>query len=355
VLSNGLPWLAVADRWIVTESSPRPLLLRGLNRSGLEYAEPGARGFLESAGISEPEISHMVREWRANIIRIPFNQDWALNGRGRLPAAAYLEAIDQVIAWASRAGAYTMLDLHWLDADAVRGRNADGSSNLVPSLPDKNSIVVWSTLARRYRTEPAVLFDIFNEPHDPLRDDPSALEGIREDGTTFPLARRRVTMEEWQPWARHLVRAIRHEHPRSLIFVPGVHWAYDLRGMPLTIANGSAETFRNVVYSTHVYPWAGTPARVRSRTWSPAPHFALRWRDAFGELSRCAPVFVSEWGGGEENVRWGETLARYVRRLGIGWTAWSWSDRPRLVADAQAQRYDPTAFGRLVHRQLAGG
>lgn len=354
MLSNGLPWLAVADRRIVVDAAQQPLLLRGVNRSGLEYARPDARGFLETARISEGEISHVVRAWGANVIRLPFNQHWALNGHGRFSAAAYLEAIDHVVFWASRAGAYTLLDLQWLDAEIVRGLNSDGSSNRVPSLPTPDSITVWSTLARRYRDEPAVLFDVFNEPHDPIADDRSALEGIRENGTTFSLPRRRVTMAEWQPWARHLVHAIRHQHPRSLVFVSGVSWAYDLRGMPLTIATGSREAFPNIVYSTHVYPWSGPPVRTRSAAGRSAPNAALSWREAFGGLSRRAPVFVAEWGGGAQHVGWGETLARYVRRLGIGWTAWSWSDRPRLVVDAQAQRYEPTDFGQVVRRHLAG-
>jgi endoglucanase len=352
VLSNGLPWLAAAGRQIVIEGSEQPVLLRGLNRSGLEYAEPGSRGFLQSAGISESEIVRIVRDWGATVIRIPFTQDWALNGRGSFSAADYLEAIDQVILWASQAGAYTILDLQWLDSDTPRGLNSDGSINRVPSLPTTDSIVVWSMLADRYSGEPAVLFDLFNEPHDPIGDDSTALEGIREAGTTYPLTERRVTMADWQPWARLLIRAIRQAHQRSLIFVSGLGWAYDLRGMPLTVATGSRETFRNIVYSTHVYPWSGAPAGAGRRRSPFAPRSAPSWRAAFGHLSRCAPVFVAEWGGGSPHVEWGETLGRYARRLGIGWTAWSWSDRPRLVVDAQGGLYEPTDFGWVVRRHL---
>jgi hypothetical protein len=76
------------------------------------------------------------------------------------------------------------------------------------------------------------------------------------------------------------------------------------------------------------------------------------WREAFGSLARHAPVFIGEWGGGPDDLRWGEWLARYARWLGIGWTAWSWSDRPRLVVDAQAGRYEETPFGRLVRKHL---
>lgn len=353
-LSNGLQRLTVEGRKIVTTPSREPVLLRGLNRSGLEYSEPDGRGFLESAGISEPEIAWMARDWGANIIRLPFNQDWILNGRGASPPAAYLEALDQVIFWASRAGAYTLLDLQWLDADVVRGHNPDGSPNRVPSLPTPDSLAAWRALAVRYREEPAVLFDLFNEPHDPIAADRTMLEGINDDGSLFPLDGRRVSMAEWQPWARQLVRAIRREHARSLIFVSGVSWAYDLRGMPLTIAEGSSEPFADLVYSTHVYPWCGTPGWTIRGPWPVSSRAPLRWNEAFGRLARVAPVFVAEWGGESAHVGWGETLVRYLRRLGVGWAAWSWSDAPRLVVDAQAQRYEPTRFGSVVRRALIG-
>lgn len=350
--SSLLPRLATAGRAIVNAESGEPIVLRGINRSGLEYAEPGSGGFLEAAAISQSEIDHIVRNWSANVVRLPFNQDWALNGRRSCSASAYLEAIDQVVAWVSHAGAYTLLDLHWIDADVTRGFNSDGSYNSVPALPNEGTIEVWELIAQRYRNEPSVLFDIFNEPHTPIRGDTTSLEGIDHDGQISPLKRRHVTMLEWQPWARAIVRAIRNVHPRSVIFIPGVNWAYDLRGMPLTIGDGSSDAFDNVVYTTHVYPWCGPPRRLKRRRWLPDGQ-PLTWRDAFGALAQRAPVFIGEWGGGPEHIDWGEALARYARRLGIGWAAWSWSDRPRLVLNAQMQRYEETAFGRVVRCHLA--
>ena len=354
VLSNDLPWLEATGRTIVNAETRQQVILRGVNRSGLEYAEPGVTGFLESAALSESEIHHIVCGWHAKVIRLPFNQDWAINGRGAFTAAAYLEAIDQVVFWASRAGAYTLLDLQWIDADVGRGSNGDGSCNRVPALPNAASIDVWGLLADRYRSEPAVLFDIFNEPHDPLPDDRTPLHGIDTEGNVYPLGARIVTIREWQVWARHLVHAIRREHQRSLIFVPGVSWAYDLRGMPLTIGESGSQYFDNVVYTTHVYRWCG-PSRVSKRRQWRRSRSAPSWKEAFGALSRVAPVFIGEWGGGPQDVGWGEALARYARWLGIGWTAWSWSDWPRLVIDAQTQRYDDTDFGRLVRRELTKG
>src|SRR5262245_5016114 len=100
-LSSGLPPLTTAGNRIVRADTGEPILLRGVNRSGLEYSEPDEEGFLSSAEISQAEIGAIVQDWGANIIRLPFNQDWVLRGRGAWSAEAYRTALDRVIRWAS--------------------------------------------------------------------------------------------------------------------------------------------------------------------------------------------------------------------------------------------------------------
>ena len=315
-LSSGLPGLATFGNRIVIAATGKPILLRGVNRSGLEWAEPDEDGFCSSAGISRTEIEFIVKGWNCNILRLPLNQDWALNGRGGHSADDYLRDLDRVVVWASRVGAYTLLDLQWLDADRPFG----GNRNFVAPLPNLQSLEFWRLLASRYRDEPAVLYDLFNEPHDRLPDDAYPL--IREDGSFYPSTHRRVTTAEWHPWALKLVDAIRSTHPDALIFVSGINWGYDLRGMPLDRPN--------LVYSTHVYRNKGS-----------------NWAEAFGDLAAIAPVFAGEWGGRGEDLNWGLSLANYFDALAIGWTAWSWSNEPYLV-----RRFTPTEFGDIVLEQL---
>ena len=358
-LSNGLPWLATTgNRIISAEDATRParaVILRGVNRSGFHYAEPTI-DFLEPAGITQADVAEMV-SWGANVIRVPFNQDWALHGRHGHPPTEYLDNLDQLIFWTSSLGAYALLDLQYIDADTVYGKDSDGKDNHVPPLPNLESITVWTVLANRYREEPAVLYDIFNEPHKPLGHDDNPLETIGEDGITVPAST--VTMRQWQPWARQLVAAIRKANLNSLIFVSGVDWGYDLRCMPLTIVEGGREVFANLVYSTHVYPWkgpkvaAGTlPADIPALTDSSG---ALNWTDAFGRLAATVPVFAGEWGGNDADASpWGEALAIYMSALGMGWTAWSWVDWPYLrQASLPSGLSMPTRFGNLVRHWLA--
>lgn len=315
-LSNGLPRLAAMGNQIVMAETAMPVLLRGLNRSGLEYTEPNTDGFASAAGISLYEIQWMTHQWNANILRIPFNQDWALFGRAGRPGEQYLSDLDQVIQWAALHGAYTLLDLQWLSMDHAHGHG----NMMVPPLPNPQTPHLWRTLARRYRNEPAVLFDLFNEPHDRLPEDPYPL--FRADGSEYPPDHSTVSMTEWQPWALLLIDTIREEHPESVIFVSGTNWAYDLRGFPVER--------RNLIYSTHVYPGKGP-----------------NWEASFGYLSRFIPVFAGEFGGLDHDLEWGHRLLQYFDSRRMGWAAWSWSDQPRMAND-----YQPTKFGELVQRRL---
>ncbi len=320
VLSNGLAPLTVSANRIVSTATGAPVLLRGVNRSGMEYSEPDEEGFASAAGISRHEVRWICREWKANILRIPLNQDWALNGRAGRPAEDYLRDIDRIILLASTYGAYTLLDLQWLDAETAFG----SGRQFVSPLPNHSSPAFWTLLARRYRDEPAVLFDILNEPHDRLPNDPHPLP--HHGGGFYPASQRRVSPLEWQPWARKLIAAIRAEHPAALVWVSGVNWGYDLRGVPM-------DDVPNLVYSTHVY-------RNKGET-------RAEWAEAFGRLALGRPVFAAEWGGPDADLDWGRRLASYLQDLGMGWCAWSWADKPHLVT-----RYAPTRFGDLVRSRV---
>src|ERR1035437_3546142 len=97
-----------------------------------------------------------------------------------------------------------------------------------PPLPNALTLDLWAGLAERYREEPAVLFDVFNEPHNPLSDDFLPIFLIDASGTPVESDVDFVSAEEWLPLARRLVAVIRRIHPDSLIFVGGIDWAFDL-------------------------------------------------------------------------------------------------------------------------------
>src|SRR5262245_49710832 len=100
-LSSGLQALGALGNRIVHRDTGAAIQLRGVNRSGLEYAEPGERGFLDTAAITESELYEVIKTWGCNVIRVPFNQNWVLRGRGGHTAESYRLALDQIVAWAA--------------------------------------------------------------------------------------------------------------------------------------------------------------------------------------------------------------------------------------------------------------
>jgi endoglucanase len=334
-LSSGLPELVTSSNRILRADTMQPVLLRGINRSGLEYSPPSDSGFLDGAQFTLEEMRQIVIGWRANLIRLPFNQEWALHGA--MPgvtahtAEEYLTALDQAISWAAGLGAYTILDLQWLDTETAYGSTADQNGvlrpNHVPPTPNAESITLWQTLAERYRDEPAVLFDLLNEPHDLLADDDHPILEIVSNGEVAPSASRFVGPDEWLPWATRLISEIRRIRPTGIILVGGIDWAFDLRGIVVDAPN--------IVYSTHIYS-------------NRAP---ADWWKAFGAADEV-PILIGEWGGSDSDLDFGRNLANTMRRLGLGWTAWSWVDYPQLVQQPRAPAYEPTAFGALVRNEL---
>lgn len=296
-LSHGLPELLTSGNRILRADTMNPILLRGINRSGLEYSEPSAAGFLAGAQFTEDELREIVLNWHANIVRLPFNQDWCLRGRGSHSAEEYLASLDQVISWAAALGAYTILDLQWLDADTAYGYTEDQyhvqRANHVPPTPNADTILLWRTLAERYQNEPAVLFDLLNEPHDALADDFLPIHLVGSDGEILDSYDRVVGPEEWVPWAAHLTAEVRKIRPNGILLVGGVDWAFDLRRIRVNAPN--------IVYSAHIY------SNRKSHHWAKA-------LGAWNEV----PIFVGEWGGKEEDWEFGRKLAGLMRERGLG-------------------------------------
>jgi hypothetical protein len=364
-VSGKLKWIRVVGNQIVNEGGDL-VVLRGVNRSGMEYTDrraldpngvsrPTSR---EAAGITKDEIMEIVNYWKANIIRLPINQEWALT------RADYLTNIDRIIEWAAAEGAYVLLSLHWFDTRREFGKTADGSINHVPPMPEENSVRLWSMLASRYRQEPAVLYDIFNEPHVPLADDKSYSfkPPVTEEGW----------LDMWHSWIRRIEATIHRENNRALIFVSGWDWGLNLRSFPVPFGGG--RNLPNAVYSTHVY-YFNTPGRSTATTAD------FEFWFGFTRLRSKHPIFVGEWGGEETNLAWGKLLEQYLQNLHsfkngiwqglVGWTAWSWADKPLLVERGEGSRLapdgsvlkwrtfvmdgthnKPTKFGEFVHSSL---
>lgn len=319
-ISGSLPWLLVNGNQIVNLDC-NPVRLRGVSLLGLDSAPPDPeRGFAAGAAITEAMIDAILG-WSANVIRVAINHQRVLDGSGAWSGWDYLTDLDWIIRRAAEGGAYTMLSLRRLDESTVFGTlpaaNGERAPNFIAPQPDYDAVGMWRLLGERYADEPAVLFDLYTSPHGALEDD---LTGFDTD------------WDLWTLWVRLMVAETRLQHPRALCFVSGLNWATDLSGFP--VIGTESQPIPNLVYAAHFYPRRDNPLT------------------AMRALARSHPVFVTEWGGGQAEVSWGERTALALRDAGAGWTAAHWNADPPLARTAD-HRIAPTPFGMVVRRALA--
>ena len=137
--------------------------LLGASISGLEQ---GATALNTSDGnylqATDPGFAVMA-SWNMNVVRIPLNEDTWLGihncTRDGGTAATLQSNLKQIVANANANGLYVILDLHW------SAPNAFGCPVGQASMPDAdNSVNFWTSVATAFKDNPAVIFEMFNEP-----------------------------------------------------------------------------------------------------------------------------------------------------------------------------------------------
>ena len=151
------------------DGAGRTVRLLGVNRSSSEYG--CVDGFGYDDGHFTDADAAAIASWGADAVRVPLNEDcWlGINGQpnsteGADPALTrqgYQLEVENYVADLNRHGLYAILDLHW---------TAPGSQVALEQQPMADfdhSPAFWSSVASSFRTDHAVVFDLFNEPYDP--------------------------------------------------------------------------------------------------------------------------------------------------------------------------------------------
>ena len=103
-----------------------------------------------------------MTSWRINAVRLPLNEDCWLGINGaprRYSGARYRAAIQAYVARLHQAGLYVVLDLHW---------NAPGRELALGQLQMadlSHAPAFWASVASTFKADPAVVFDLYNEPN----------------------------------------------------------------------------------------------------------------------------------------------------------------------------------------------
>jgi len=329
--------LKVVGTQLVTADG-QPVRLRGVNCASMEWSDDGQGHILKTVEV-------VVNEWHANLIRLPLSQDrWF----GKAPeqkdgGKAYRALVRQLVDFCAAHNAYILLDLHWSDAGEW-GKNI-GQHNL----PDKNSIAFWKDLAPRYRHQPAVLFDLYNEPSHITWD-----QWLKGGPVTETDKKTKITLAYEAVGLPALVEAIRSTGAKNVIVAGGINWAYELEGIP-----GARELAdpkgHGIIYAAHPYP-------------HPYEHIGretlAKWTARTEAFAQKLPLIVTEFGSDEKmwkfpkdwnynDERWGREMIAILEAHRWNWLAWDFhpTASPCLIAD---WNYTPTPhFGVWVKEALA--
>jgi endoglucanase len=321
--------LHVAGNQVLTADG-KPIRLQGVNVVSLEFLVRGDHLLLS--------CRTAVDDWKANIIRLPVKEDYWFGRRAEQKdgGEAYRKLVDDAVTMVANRGAYVLLDLHRFRA------------------PRAEHVEFWRDAATKYKNHPAMIFDLFNEPHgvswEVWRDGGFVAEKTKaadEDAFLTADEKKKNAQGFDSPGMQKLVDAVRETGAKNIVLVGGLDWAYDLSG----IAKGYDIDERGgngLICSTHIYTWKSN------------------WKEKVLCVAEKYPILVGEVGcdikkmdfipdsGFEDPYTWAPDMLGFMREYGLHYTAFSFhpSASPVMITGWD---YTPTPFwGAFVKRALAG-
>jgi endoglucanase len=304
----------------LVNGSNQPMRLVGMDRSGTEYACVHGFGFFD--GPSDSNSVAAMGAWHSDAVRVPLNEDCWLGINGVNPAFSgvnYRVAIQNYVGLLNNAGMVAVLDLHW---------NAPGSSLATGQqvMADADhSISFWSSVATAFRTNPAVVFDLYNEPHD-------ISWSCWRNGCTTSAGWHVAGMQQ-------MLDAVRNAGATQPVMIGGLNWANDLSGW---LANEPSDPLHQLVASAHLYNFTGcNTSTCWNQTLAPIAASVPLVTGELGE-NDCSSGFINSY------MSWADSVG--VSYLGWTWDTWDCRSGPSLITSYSGS---PTAFGAGLQTHMA--
>jgi endoglucanase len=352
--------------------------LLGVNHQSFEFA--CVDGFGYDDGLMDDADAAAIASWNANAVRVPLNEDcWlGLNGNPNdnegadppLTMDGYRQAVEQYVADLNAHGLYAILDLHW----AAPGNTTPLEQQ--PMADMDHSPDFWSSVASTFADNPAVVFDLYNEPFDPTQDnDADQNDAISwgcwmNGGCSTAIYNE---MDEPTPnkytvaGMQTLLNAVRATGAQQPVMVGGLSFADDLSQW--TAPNDPAH---QVAASMHAY--AQEPPCSNNQ---PQANGLDSCFDHVAAIAQNVPVVIGEF---DQNATgalcdtpgdqsYDTNLMNWADQNGVSYTAWGWDIETQdelnqdgcsayeLISDASGTPFAPN--GTTVHSHLlslpAGG
>jgi len=319
------------------DGSNSPVILRGVNRSGTEYACIKGWDFFD--GPSDMASVQAIAAWGANAVRIPLNEDCWLNINGAPPAysgAAYQNAIASYVATVQQAGLVPILDLHWAAGGGTR------ATGLQPMPNRDHSITFWQQVAAAYKGNSGVVFDLFNEPYPDGNHDTAVAWDCWKNGTTAENAYACPGSGQTYQAAgtQEIVTAIRATGSTNPILLGGVQYA---NALSKWLAYEPQDPTGNLLASWHVYNFnICNSSGCYDATAAP--------------VASTVPLVADEIGENDCNTGMLNTLMGWLDGHNAGYLAWTWDtwgttcSTLSLITDHSG---NPTVYGQAYKDHLS--
>ena len=322
----------------LVDPSGKEVWLQGVNAGGMETI-PNGEQETKSTVVA-------IDEWKANCIRLPINEAhwfgtgvYSKNDGGK----SFRDACDKIVRLAANRGAYVVIDLHRFRA------------------PKAEHVAFWKDCAAHYKNHPAVLFDLFNEPHgiswEIWRDGGWVGKQGQHDESAFLSAEEKKKNQGFESVGMQaLVDAVRSTGAKNVVIAGGLFWANDLTGIESeAIEKGEKKSYRltdttgnGIMYAWHTYHW--------HKGWGRILPVAAKHPIFLGEVG-ASPLGVMNFipdNQQEDPYTFSPDMLGFIQKLRINWTGWCFHPKAAPVM-IQSWDYDPTPYwGEFAKRALSG-
>jgi hypothetical protein len=339
----------------IVNGSGKPIQLRGVNISSLEGTP-----FPNDPWRGQTPNWAAIKSWGVNAVRLPLGEaNWLglcsqtlANG---VTPAVYQATVKAAVANAVANGMYVILDLHWVVVGndiCPQGQNAMADS--------AHSLDFWTEVANTFKGNPAVMFELFNEPQ-------GNYPPTTADWNNYVNGQ---LSSNYDTNCQAMVNAIRATGATNVIIQDGLNYASTFGN------NKSAETG----YVDNPPGWFPAKDTLNPPQIAGGLHYYNGSKFESGAnvvLNKGIPILVTEYG--DQNTQttdsaslygWADPGGRAAQSMGAAgasfpgvsyfawtWDAWTGVSSFILITDSSGT---PTPYGAFVKahylaRQAAGG
>ncbi len=301
--------------------------LLGVNVSGTEnYCEQGV-GIFQAP--SDASLVTPMKAWGINTVRVPLNEDcWlGINGvQSQYGGSAYQQAIETFVAMLRSNGMYVVVDLH------INAPGTTLATSQQPMADADHSITFWTSMAKAFKGDVGVVFDLYNEPD---------IDGASVTTASWDCWLNGCSVSNWSGFSgsaktagmQQMLDAVRGAGASNVVLVNGLGDG-EFLGDPW-MSHQPNDPLGNVVAGHHDYSFNG------------GCNTQSCWQSTIATVAAKVPLLVGELGENDCAHTYVDSFFAFADPLGISYLGWTWNpwdcgSGPALVTDFKGT---PTGFG----------